>query len=98
MQKYPHVAGLQMLTGIGVIICKQKCLMKILKAILIISYIPLIILSLLTAIGFIDRWSNPGYKSISYADLKQIGTVLFYNLIFIIIIIAIRRKIKNTND
>ncbi|MDD2799585.1 MAG: hypothetical protein PHV20_13420 [Bacteroidales bacterium] len=69
--------------------------MKIIKAILIILYIPLGLLILITLFGLIHRWTNLGYKSISNLDLQQISIVMFFNLILIAIMIGFKRFLKN---
>ena len=69
--------------------------MKIIKAILIILYLPLGLLILITLFGLIHRWTNPGYKSISNLDLQQISIVMFFNLILIAIMIGFKRFLKN---
>jgi hypothetical protein len=68
--------------------------MRITKVILIILYIPFGLLILITLLGLIHRWSNPGYKSISGTDLKQIGTLILINVILIVFVYIIRQIIK----
>lgn len=67
--------------------------MKIIKAILIILYIPLGLLILITLFGLIHRWTNPGFKSLSNLDLQQISIVMLINLILISITIGIKRLV-----
>lgn len=69
--------------------------MKIIKALLIILYIPFGLLIVITLLGLIHRWTNPGYKSISNLDLQQISIVMFLNLILIVIMIGFKRFFKN---
>jgi hypothetical protein len=69
-------------------------IMRLLKVLLIILYIPLTVLSLVTLVGLIDRWTNPGHKSISNLDLKQLFFVISINLILIALVLIIRRIMK----
>ncbi len=69
--------------------------MKIIKAILIILYIPFGLLILTTLFGLIHRWTNPGFKSISNHDLQQVSIVLIINLILIAIMFGFKQFFKN---
>jgi hypothetical protein len=71
--------------------------MKLLKVLLIIFYVPLTLLLLVTIVGLIHRWTNPGYKSISNLDLKQLFFVIAINLIIIVFLIFTKRMLKRAS-
>ena len=68
--------------------------MKFRKIILIILYFPLTIFILITLFGLIHRWTNPGYKSMSNFDLKQLGFAITINLILICFVLIIDKVVK----
>jgi hypothetical protein len=67
--------------------------MKIIKFFTIILYIPLFLVILITMIGLLHHWFNPGIKSISNTDLKHLSLVLGLNLVLILIMKFAKRQI-----
>lgn len=70
--------------------------MRLLNIILVFFFIPLTLLLLITIVGLIHRWTNPGYKSLSNLDLKQLGIALTINLALIAIIWTAKRLLRKT--
>jgi hypothetical protein len=70
--------------------------MKLLNIIFIFFCIPLTLLSLITIVGLIHRWTNPGYKSLSNLDLRQLGIALTINIALIAIIWIAKRRLRKT--
>jgi hypothetical protein len=68
--------------------------MKFLKIFLIILYFPLTILILIILFGLIHRWANPGYKSMSNYDLRQLGLAITIILILICFVLIIEKVVK----
>lgn len=68
--------------------------MKLLKVILIISYVSFSFLLLVVLTGLIHRLANPGYKSLSNLDLKQLFGLIIINLIITGIVLMIKRLIR----
>jgi len=52
------------------------------------------LLILITIFGLFHTLTNPGMKSISILDLKQLGTAIVGNIVFLAFIIWIIRKTK----
>ena len=70
--------------------------MKILNIIFVFFCIPLTLLLLITIVGLIHRWTNPGHKSLSNLDLKQLGIALAINLSIIAIVWTAKRLLRKT--
>ena len=56
----------------------------------------LTLLLLITIVGLIHRWTNPGHKSLSNLDLKQLGIALAINLSIIAIVWTAKRLLRKT--
>lgn len=51
-------------------------------------------LFLIAILGLFHRWTNPGMKSISDLDLKQLGLAITVNVILLALTIYSSRQIK----
>ncbi len=64
------------------------------KFFLILSYVPMGLLLLALLFALIHKYSNPGFKSVSAVDLKYLGIAMFCNLILIVFLHLVVRKLK----
>ena len=64
-------------------------MIKILKGIKYLFFTTLGLLILITFIGLINRFTNPGWKSISLVDLKHLGLGILINTVSLLLIIII---------